>query len=403
MDLRQTLGIVAGLGHCVSFPFGSPSDSEIMSKQPKKLKRVPLKEELVALSGDFIKALILQQFLYWSERVTDFDAFIVEEKERSPELEIELRHGWIYKSTDELHKELMLGDSLSTRTLKRRIDEIVSEGYLANRNNPNHKWDRCLQYRPDIQKIQTDLQKLGYSLEGYPLFVAPIAFDTVSNASDTMTNRGDKVTNQTVTSDQALTETTIKTTTIETKKASSAKADYSRPVSLLSEKEVKLLELGISAWQQYLTDEQAERGRKGVIKFIEGKIRYWGLLPHNSFEITFFEVLREEYEADGKDPPKKFPCLETKRLFNEAAEFHNGTLESVIKKAIHKRGKGIKRIVDYINSPNWKDNSNGQKNGDRSSSQSSSGQANGRGFQPGNGRTPEMQAALERAFAPKPG
>jgi hypothetical protein len=184
----------------------------------------------------------------------------------------------------------------------------------------------------------------------------------------------------------------------------SAKADYSRPVSLLSEKEVKALELTISDWKQYLADEQAERGRKGVIDFIEGKIRYWSLLPRNPSEIAFFGVLKEEYEAEGRDPPKKFPCLETKRLFNEAAEFHNGTLEVVIRKAIHKRGKGIAKIVDYINSPEWR--KKGQSNGPNAQARNQTrngrfaGQAQcaGRTPQPGNGRTPEMQAALEAAF-----
>ncbi len=372
-----------------------------MNKCPKKLKRVPLKEELVSLTGCFIKALILQQFLYWSERVSDFDDFILEEKERSPELELELRHGWIYKSTEQLHDELMFGDSLSPRTVKRRLDEIVNGGYLVSRNNPNHKWDRCLQYRPDIIKIQINLQEIGYALEGYPLFIPPLAFDTVTNASGTVSNQDDKVTNRTVANVQAIPETTTETTT-ETLKASSAKADYSRPISLLLEKEVRALKLPLPKWKEYLADEQAERGRTGVLKFIERKLELWELMPHNEDELKLFEILAVEYEADGgKSPPSKFPSLETKRLFNEAAEFHNGTLESVIKKAIHKRGKGIAKIVDYINSPNWKGPTSGQTKRDQSGSKGISSQA--RNFEPGNGRTPEMQAALERAFAPNPG
>lgn len=183
-----------------------------MNKRPKKLKRVPLKEELAALTGCFIKALILQQFLYWSERVFDFDDFIIEEKERTPSLELEFRHGWIYKSTEQLHDELMFGDSLSPRTVKRRLDEIVESGYLVSRNNPEHKWDRCLQYRPDIIKIQIDLQEIGYALEGYPLFVLSSPFDTMSNGSDTVSNQTDIETNRTVANVEAIPETTPETT-----------------------------------------------------------------------------------------------------------------------------------------------------------------------------------------------
>ena len=40
--------------------------------EPRRLKRVVIKEELVELTGDFVKAVLLQQMLYWSERVQDF-------------------------------------------------------------------------------------------------------------------------------------------------------------------------------------------------------------------------------------------------------------------------------------------------------------------------------------------
>jgi hypothetical protein len=165
--------------------------------------------------------------------------------------------------------------------------------------------------------------------------------------------------------ERSLTETTPETTP-ESLKASSAGADHSRPISLLSEKEIKGKTKGkqfpLEVWEAWLEDEKAERKRKGVIKFIENQIKYINLRPTNENELQLFEILAVEYEADGgKAPPHKFPCLETKRLFNEAAVFHNGTLESVIRKAIHKRGKGIAPIVDYISSPKWKEDTNGQK------------------------------------------
>jgi hypothetical protein len=47
---------------------------------PIKLKRAVIKEEYVALTGSVDKALILNQFVYWSERVRDFDLFVKEEK-----------------------------------------------------------------------------------------------------------------------------------------------------------------------------------------------------------------------------------------------------------------------------------------------------------------------------------
>jgi len=134
----------------------------------KKLKRVVIREELAVLTKDYIAALALSQFLYWSERRHDFDKFIQEEQQRQPDLNAKLTHGWIYKSIDELHDELML-KPLSTSTLRRRVETIVNQGWVDRRRNPRFKWDKTWQYRPDIFKIQCDLFVLGYALEGYPL------------------------------------------------------------------------------------------------------------------------------------------------------------------------------------------------------------------------------------------
>jgi hypothetical protein len=199
----------------------------------------------------------------------------------------------------------------------------------------------------------------------------------------------------------SLTETT--TETIPDKQLS-ANADFSRPISLLSEKEIKALKLPLGQWKQYLEDEQAERQRKGVIKFVEIKIAIGPLLPSNEQEMEFFKILAEEYDADNKTPPKKFPSLETKRLFNEAIAFHNGTLESVIKKAIHKRGKGIQKIVDYINSPKWRDSNDRQRSTQTRQRQTTGQAPRGQGqFTPpaGSGQTPEMARRLHEAFDPK--
>lgn len=145
-------------------------------KNPNKLKRVVIKEELVALTGDFTKAVILNQFIYWSERVKDFDKFIVEEKTRmekeTKELNIEKQNGWIYKTAEEMAKETMLG--LSPKTMRNHIKYLVDNHWLDERNNPKYKWDRTLQYRVNIKQIQIDLFQLGYVLDEYPLQFNPM-------------------------------------------------------------------------------------------------------------------------------------------------------------------------------------------------------------------------------------
>ena len=58
---------------------------------------------------------------------------------------------------------------MSTRTIRKYIKQLLEQGYLAQRKNPKYKWDKTIQYRVDLYKIQLDLGKLGYALEGYRL------------------------------------------------------------------------------------------------------------------------------------------------------------------------------------------------------------------------------------------
>ena len=47
--------------------------------EPKKIKKVVIREDLVAITGDYKKAVILGQFIYWADRVADADKFIQKE------------------------------------------------------------------------------------------------------------------------------------------------------------------------------------------------------------------------------------------------------------------------------------------------------------------------------------
>ena len=141
---------------------------------PRRLKRVVIKEELVELTGNAIEALILQQHLFWNERTKDFDSFLQEEIERAKQVQQPadqlakaLTDGWVYKSRDQLHEELMLEGIVAPRTLAKHIETVIEKGYLLRRHNPKNPWDRTWQYRPDLLKLIVDLDKLGYHLDGY--------------------------------------------------------------------------------------------------------------------------------------------------------------------------------------------------------------------------------------------
>ncbi len=146
-----------------------------------KLKRAVIKEELVDLTGSMVSAVLLNQFIYWSERTKDTDIYIDEEKARISTirksrdiaehtkvdyfLDTLKTHGWIYKTAVDIKNETML--DVSSETIRNHIKELVAGKWLHSRNNPKFGWDRTLQYRVNLVKIQRDLAKLGYALDGY--------------------------------------------------------------------------------------------------------------------------------------------------------------------------------------------------------------------------------------------
>lgn len=155
------------------------------------LKRVVIKEELVALTGDITKSIVLNQLIYWSERVRDVSAYKKQENARrlammgyefdfDKELLTDLQYGWIYKSAQEMADEIMMSGS---RVMVSRIfKEFEKNGWVISRRNPKNKMDKTKQYRVDIVQIQKDLYELGYNLEGYPLYEP--ANNTVVEDSD---------------------------------------------------------------------------------------------------------------------------------------------------------------------------------------------------------------------------
>ena len=147
----------------------------------EKLKRAVVKEELVVLTGNANRAIVLNQMIYWSERTKDADKFLKDEIARShmamgkeemenaeklEELDL-FSHGWIYKSAIELSEETMIGVSKST--MGTYLKHLVDNGWLDKRKNPKWKGDNTFQYRVNLVKLQSDLEALGYALEGYPL------------------------------------------------------------------------------------------------------------------------------------------------------------------------------------------------------------------------------------------
>lgn len=141
------------------------ANHSFFAMQSSEKKRAVVKEELVSITDDFREAIVLNQLLYWLPRIRDIDQFIREEKERYEKqgisTTIEPRHGWIYKKTEELSEEIMVG---SRKTVGRKLDALVEKGFIQRRDSPNHEWDQTKQYRPDLPAIEAALQSEGYTI-----------------------------------------------------------------------------------------------------------------------------------------------------------------------------------------------------------------------------------------------
>ena len=141
-----------------------------MGRTIRQEKVAVLRESYYKITGNVTEAMLLNQMIYWAQRVTDFDKFICEENSRRAadgEDAINLTYGWIHKTATELKDEIMCDDSRVT--IQRKIDNLVNKGYLERRNNPNHAYDRTYQYRVNLLKIYDDLNALGYQLEGFKI------------------------------------------------------------------------------------------------------------------------------------------------------------------------------------------------------------------------------------------
>ncbi|MDA1861162.1 hypothetical protein PDK22_26100 [Bacillus cereus group sp. BY122LC] len=156
------------------------SNLEVMEeKEVRELQRVVIKEELVALTGKHFDAALLNNLIFWAGitekmdnnlklQITQMEArktkqSIIDKKKKK------IRNGWFYKTGDELLFEIMNWGSAST--ISRAINNFVKQGWVEKGNNPDptKKWDRTTWYKMNLTKIASDLQELGYALEGYTL------------------------------------------------------------------------------------------------------------------------------------------------------------------------------------------------------------------------------------------
>lgn len=138
----------------------------------KTVKVAIIRQDLAELTGDATEAVVLHQFIYWTKTVRAFDHMLKEEAGRAgthgDPVDMPYSEGWIYKSSDEMADEVMVG---GRRTVARAMESLEEKGYLFTRANPKYKWDRTKQYRLNLCRLERDLLALGYTLRALDIII----------------------------------------------------------------------------------------------------------------------------------------------------------------------------------------------------------------------------------------
>ena len=122
---------------------------------PASMPIVVVREDYVTLcDGNHCAAAVLNIFEYWT------NIKLANRKQAATDNAIATREGmdatqdeslWIYKSQEELHKELFKLFGLNA--IGKAVAPLIEKGYLQQRTNPRYKWDKTRQYLFNISRL----------------------------------------------------------------------------------------------------------------------------------------------------------------------------------------------------------------------------------------------------------
>lgn len=178
--------------HSVGTDFRAKKGAGLFLSRPRTFgcKRPPgevvpklavIREEFVALTGNPFIAVILNQLLYWTKRLPDFDHLMEEEFSSPLPLTPSCECGWFYKTSNELTEETLL--CLSRYTMRNYLRFLIEEGWISERLSPQNKWNKTTQYRVNLRQLQISLHALGYTLPNFTKDELPILEDPLLKTS----------------------------------------------------------------------------------------------------------------------------------------------------------------------------------------------------------------------------
>jgi hypothetical protein len=163
----------------------------------EELQRVVIKEELMALVGTYydkktgihMRAAFLNNLIFWQSIQLKSDKKYMQKIQRAiaskisekslKKMKESCRDGWFYKTAEDNEIELM--GFCSPSSITRMNKEFQEQGWLELGKNPDpkQKYDRSTWYRLNLEKINADLNNLGYHLDGFKEIPAKMANEPV--------------------------------------------------------------------------------------------------------------------------------------------------------------------------------------------------------------------------------
>lgn len=134
----------------------------------RPLKKISLQEGLMALTRNTSQALLLSQFLQWTQDCYGFDEILAEENKERTRLgqgpaNVAPREGWFYASLQGMADACMLLSS--QKSLESFVATLLQQGWLEMR--PATPCAQKCQYRVNLGALEADLKKIGYGLPGF--------------------------------------------------------------------------------------------------------------------------------------------------------------------------------------------------------------------------------------------
>src|SRR5262249_25543411 len=119
--------------------FGQTS---IPKQGSRSIRKALIREDLVNLTGDFRAAVVLNQFIYWTQQTGEIQYSA--QNGCTCDL-IDLKQIWIIKSAQDLSEETMLG--LSRQTMRIILRDFIAAGWIEESLLGKYKCYKTAKYR----------------------------------------------------------------------------------------------------------------------------------------------------------------------------------------------------------------------------------------------------------------